>query len=185
LQEATGFFSIFFNAPAFAVGILLFFLFRENRELPLQAWLRHKVLMVALVFSGLVFMAYHSVHYVPVVFIYCALFALLVCHLWRTENKFIANRFTIYLGKISFSCYVWHFVVLKWLEWLAHSHGVVLVRNGGPANLLAFLVLLAATLFLTMLLSHFSYEWIEAKGMNFGRWASGRVANAPTKIQTA
>lgn len=185
LLEATGSFSIFFNAPAFAMGILLFFLFRKNHVLPFQTWLQHKVLMVTLVFSGLFFMAYHSVHYIPVVFIYSALFAVLVCHLWRAENKFIANRFTTYLGKISFSCYVWHFVVWKWLECLANSQGIALVRNSGLENLLAFLVLLTATTILTMLLSHFSYEWIESKGMNFGRWASGRVTNTPTKIQTA
>lgn len=88
-------------------------------------------------------------------------FALILAH---GGLSFLVNRFTIYLGKISYSVYLLHMAVLNMLL-LAVDHFIVPHVGYRPDFLLA----LPIVLLLTCFLSYFTYRYIEVPAQNLGR----------------
>lgn len=100
-------------------------------------------------------------------FIFMFLAFLLSIRQW----KFLVNAATIFLGKISFSCYLLHFLVLKQINNLVEFYLPTLKSN--PISYFAFVTILG--LILTIPLAWVSYRYIETTAINAGRNLIGHL----------
>lgn len=142
------------QVPIFMLGILLFYMIKEKYEIPrIGALLLIPVSILLMVIS-------HSFHYVPSIFIFGLSFITLAFSLSQFQNPVFVNGFTQFLGKISYSMYLWHFVVLK------IAHFLVKKVNVNPFESLVLHFLLVVII--SMIVGYISYKLIEDPGMKMG-----------------
>jgi peptidoglycan/LPS O-acetylase OafA/YrhL len=99
------------------------------------------------------------------------IYGALVVGLCLNPLKIFVNRFTIYLGKISYSLYLGHTTVVLFLT------PVYRVAYGALNNTtLAFLLCYVLTLLLAMGLADLTYRFIEAPGVRYGKVVYQRMA---------
>jgi peptidoglycan/LPS O-acetylase OafA/YrhL len=165
---ATGAFSLPFNAPAFATGILLFTMLKDTRVGPFCRRLSHWLITPSAL-ACLVILGFVKLRFIPTVVVYSAVFAIIIIRVWHKEEPLLVNRFTTYLGKISYSCYVVHFIVLQWIIATAKTIGFHFFSESTAKNGIDFIVLFSATLLSTIVLSQVSYSFIETPGIAFGQ----------------
>lgn len=85
---------------------------------------------------------------------------LMLISLNAKSNPFVVNRFTIFLGKISFSCYLLHSAV-----WPIIYNFII--DPQWPAAV-KFSILFPGTLAATMIISTLTYRIVELRGVDFG-----------------
>lgn len=161
LVSAFLYFWFFNQAPVFIVGIAVFFALRDFHPPPkaVNLWL---VLSVALI----ILLPFPPLSAVPLNghLKYALCFALFAFCLGRQAGGYLVNWPIRQLGKISYSCYLWQFAILKWfdpLKALAIHHGI-----SGPwlygLNLIGALTVTAA-------LSTITYRTVERPMIALGR----------------
>lgn len=159
LTKSFVFFWFFAQLPVFLLGILMFHvLSREpaiDRRSALLLLLAAGFLFVALLEPG----SYGNL--LPEHFQYGLAFCLFILGLHVHPHPWLVNPFTIWIGRLSFSIYLVHFVVLDLLE--AHA-GFVSRLGGDMGFLLAFLILLASA----SLVSVSTYFLVEKPGIRLG-----------------
>lgn len=97
--------------PVFASGIVLYFLITQKG---IQESLQWTYLFVL----GLLLLVHQMLDYNTVHISVCLVYLFLILALSRRENKLIVNKFFIYLGKLSFSLYLFHFAAIHWMgQW--------------------------------------------------------------------
>lgn len=156
--------------PVFCLGIVLYFILaprlksadgRESKEAELSWWL--------LAFSLYLILAcpFGGYWYVPNHFVYGVAFLLLAWSLALNPVSIFVNRLTCYLGKISFSCYLLHDLVLRftWPHWQALG----LENRGGGESFILFGSWILTALALTMAAATASYYAIELPGIHLGK----------------
>lgn len=164
--------------PTFALGIVLYFVFHEamqrlderaRRSLGCAAFAAGLFAFCAMVQGWLpgVFGTAYSWNG-PV----CALLAFGAA-LW--PHRAIVNRFTSYLGKISYSIYLWHPIVIFALIPL---YRVLYERL--PNLSAAFILSALATFAATLPLAALSFRFVEKPGIAFGRRWTARAARSAT-----
>jgi len=78
----------------------------------------------------------------------------------RLVNRLFSNRFMTYAGLVSYSYYLWHFPVLRWIAETDWFRSLESMR---------FLSLLLVSTPLVFMISTLSYALVEAPGMRFRR----------------
>jgi peptidoglycan/LPS O-acetylase OafA/YrhL len=157
--------------PVFACGIILYFLFTtspsEWRVEPITVFIFSLLLLMQLLT--------HTNFIFPVHVQFAMAFAVLGYALSRREFLALVNPVTIYIGKISYSMYLVHFAVLYWLEKFNY---VDFAPSAIPyffiVNYLLRFFCLAS---LTIVLSAFSYHFIEVPFQNIGKTIVRRKEN--------
>jgi len=81
------------------------------------------------------------------------------------KNKSIVNKPLCYVGKISFSCYILHFAVIKLIVIACRS----LLPKLNLAPIATYILFFILTLFLTIIFGSLTYKCIEVPGMKLGR----------------
>lgn len=157
------------QVPVFLLGIILFFA------------LKHYVIKNAVtVYSGitvstilLLLFTYFKrdidpLLLIPEHIIIAAFFAVNVFFMAQRPIALLDNKFTRFMGEISFSLYLVHFIIVEKLkEYLPL-----------PANTFeAFIILLVLTLALSSVVSYFTYKLVELKGIKLGN----RFVKRPVK----
>ena len=151
----------FSQLPVFLLGILLYHLInRYPREDKRTAFL-------LLLSSFFLFFAFLTVRtfgdLLPHHFLYGIAFVIFALSLYYWPQIFLVNRFTVLVGRISFSIYLVHFMVLNLIEKLLPD-GLVLTGNLGFA--LAYLLVLCPSI----CIAYVTFKFIEAPGINLGRY---------------
>ncbi|WP_138481941.1 acyltransferase family protein [Dyadobacter bucti] len=113
--------------------------------------------LLLLPIPGFLLIAKHHVH----AFIFMCLAFLLSIRPWQL----LVNSATIFLGKISFSCYLLHFLVLKQITNMVEFYLPALKSNA----VLYFVFVTVLALILTVPLAWLSYKYIETTAINAGR----------------
>lgn len=158
--------------PAFLAGILVFHLLHAfSHRLPrivLRAGLAASLaIMIAVPFVGSSLKVFHVA--------YILAFGLCAFCLAQGVGRLLVNAPIEYVGKISYSAYFWHFIVLEGIAGTgAHQLAVVNSLPAWAHYLLLFAVVAAAT----MLASSVTYHLIEAPMISMGR-RIGRKIPAP------
>jgi peptidoglycan/LPS O-acetylase OafA/YrhL len=99
------------------------------------------------------------------------IYSALVVGLCLNPLKIFVNRFTVYLGKISYSLYLGHTTVVLFLTPVYRAAYSALNNTT-----LAFLLCYVLTLLLAMCLADITYRFIEAPGVRYGKIVYQRMA---------
>lgn len=111
----------------------------------------------------------------------CAMISILVyC---RGEIRWLNSKFALFIGDISYSIYLVHYLVICLIGKLI---GVLELQAGAQLpGIPKSLLLMAATAAVTIPLSALLYRWVEMPGMRFGKWASARVLDIQASVRRA
>lgn len=151
--------------PVFALGLVMFHVFRflrsglASRSTTLTAtYVGLSLAVVAALPQGAINKAVPEWVRVAVVLLF---FSLLLA---ETSYPLFVNRATIWLGRISFSVYLWHFIAVHLVMWATHAWYAPHYQGQLPFAL-AFPCVLAITCVMSLL----SYRLIEVPGQHLGR----------------
>jgi peptidoglycan/LPS O-acetylase OafA/YrhL len=91
----------------------------------------------------------------------------------RALSRLLQSRALAYLGRVSYSTYLFHIPVIYVATLILHHAGC----TTDPARFAALLA--AMTGAGTLIVSHFSYHWIERPAMNWAASVSGSPDPSP------
>ncbi len=107
--------------------------------------------------------------YISLVYFYNILGAFLVLFVFLKSSfskKIFSKKLPLYLGKISFSIYLLHFMVISSLS----SYVYIWLRNSVNASYsLSFFITFAFTIIVTISLSHVFYKYVELRSLNISK----------------
>jgi len=168
------------QAPAFCLGVVLYFLLVGR---PTPAALsesagrsnRAALYLVAATFVMFVGIPNHIRFSIG--------FVLLACGLAAKPMRLLVNRATQYVGRISYSVYIWHFWVLDRVT--SRILTAVHISHSPQVNgTVQFGVLFGAVLLLSLVIASASYYLIETPGQQLGKkliksmgWGPGGAAD--------
>jgi len=143
--------------PIFCLGIMAYFIYKEGFE----GFKNRDYLLISFLF---LFACYFKMpYYMP----YSLFFFFLLIGLCKGSFNFIVNKFTVFVGKISFSIYLLHFAVLYWIDQIFNLRNVV--YNSLLNSYLMYVMYYFVILIICIIISNFSYKYIELWGMKFGK----------------
>jgi peptidoglycan/LPS O-acetylase OafA/YrhL len=162
-----------YQFPVLSLGFVLFHLQKGQGINPRHASSHLACLFAylgavsAVRWAGLMkFPVYFEVYF-PVHFLFGIGFVYLAAIMARAPISLLVNGLTCYLGKISFSCYLFHFLVINILI-AQRERLVTLNTSSGATNALLVLGLLGGVLGLGSI----GYYFIEVPAMRIGRYAT-------------
>ena len=103
--------------------------------------------------------------------------AVVVASVAALNISFLRNRALVWLGDISYSVYLVHFVILS-----ICARGIALSPFGVDAKAI---LLMAATLALTLPVAHFLYKFVELPGIALGKQCVDRLTGKRSAVATA
>jgi len=170
LVSSFSFLWFFSQLPIFILGILLYHLINkypknDNRMalfLLFSSLYLFALLLTAKTFSNLF----------PKHFLYGIAFLLFALSLHYRSPKFFVNRFTVLIGRLSFSIYLVHFMVLSLMK-SVFSDGFFL--NGNLGFILAFSLVMA----LSICFSYITHKTVEIPGINLGKHVIKKLEQNP------
>lgn len=179
--EAAAFYStsIIHHLPHFIMGIVTYHVYEATKHMRLNRIICFTFLLAlpALIFT---LIAYKVISYniLGDRSTSCSLlFSIIIIGVSQLPLKAIVNRFTIYVGKVSYSVYLIHANVIyfagSYMSSLLESH---------VYNELAYVLCLLSVLTVTLVLSTLSYQIVERNGNRLGRkligWLSQHKMNS-------
>ena len=154
------FFWIFSQLPVFIIGILLYHIIKKHPHKD------NKASLFCLFVSIFLFTTFSTVHtyrnLLPQHFFYGVAFLFFALSLYLWPQKLLVNKITTLIGKLSFSIYLVHFMVLEMMKSI-FVNGFIL--NGNSGFLLAFVLIIT----LSTSFSFITYNIVELPGINFGK----------------
>lgn len=153
--------------PIFLTGIALYFAIQ--RESRFQLWVYD-----AMIFLSFVCMTLIAIRADPwtvlrgvvsIYFIYGLLFAIVAFALARGAGSYLVNKLAINLGKVSFSAYLWHFEVIKYVAYLKQSLNSASPNGDGVSIQLIYFGTIVIS---TYILSCITYAIIERPVIQLG-----------------
>jgi peptidoglycan/LPS O-acetylase OafA/YrhL len=171
--------AILFYVEFFLFGIISYFLYRSLNDRDRQSSIFPSVVLICLVVyksSG------RGMDLFPFLF-WASFFALLIeppaCFFARCINPVFTNSVSLWLGKVSYSIYLSHALVLTLVQWAL----LTLFPHATQAR--HFLMLAPLTVLITIGTSAILYYSIEAPFMKFGsKMAKGKAADASAEKLT-
>lgn len=149
----------------FTFGILLFKIYKEKRYV---SYVSHKVVNLVLVALVVLVLFALQLYYIKIperTHLYAFTFMCLALLLSVVPWTLFVNGFTVFLGKISYSCYLIHFLVVKQVAVFLSNYFPVLAHHDKAY----FLSVLVLTFLITIPLGFMSYTFIELKAVDLGR----------------
>jgi len=147
--------------PIFLIGITFFYFWRDykikfNNNILLVASL---LLILLLSVTGHIYNPMFPKH-----IIFGVAFALFALSLSKLDKSFFNHKLMVFLGKVSFSVYLVHFMILDIVNELLMKRLIEFI----PTMVVLFVVF-AITLGLSIIIAHVSYKMIEEPGIKLGR----------------
>lgn len=149
------YYSIFSQLPIFALGIFAYYLVSDNnKEIKKSTWL---------LLCGTIFIFCYVT--IPYHFLYSMIFVLLLIILAKTPCKLFSNKILAAIGKVSFSMYIVHFILIYAVYFFKPNINI----DSIPGNFIYFIFSYLALTGVTYGLSRLTYKFIEIPGQNLGR----------------
>lgn len=159
--------------PVFALGVLVFFVIEKTQNVALNRKLGYIGIWLSVV--SLLILPLTSIPYNFIHFVFSGVFVLLVWLFSKTPSKLFVNKFTVLVGKLSFSMYLTHFIVLQLVGELT-----------GRLGLSAFIelpLLYFLTVIVTAGVSYVSYNMVEKKGIKLGNFLIEKLKRYSTNTK--
>ena len=154
--------------PVFCFGIVLFF-FLGNHKLKYKEWMLGATVICYLLLSFLPYNLNFPYFLIQSEYLYAAVFFAFAFCMSKTKFRFVTVPVNE-LGKVSFSVYLIHFLVIDFGLWLSG-----LVFDAGLNKELNYFLLFLFTVFVTYFFSKWTYLHIEKKGMSLGERLIERI----------
>jgi len=157
----------FAQLPIFGLGVLLYLFLKEQPE-------RNNNLGIAfLLLSLFMYVAFLQINtyldLIPAHFSYGLVFAVLILGLYFYPTKLLVNPFTKWIGKISYSLYLVHFIFLPYLRsW---------IDLGNLGKTVQFLLYFLLLLVISSSISYITYQCIERPSMDLGKKIIHKLEN--------
>jgi Predicted acyltransferases len=149
--------------PVFLIGAICFFLVGRKSMKAADSARDGTVLLVLAVYLLITFPLFGDTPYVPEEVLFSVAFLCLTYALSLRPSKLFVNPVTIFLGRISYSLYLVHFLVLLIIRgWL---HAIVDNFRGSQRFPLAFIVITA----LACVVAEITYRLVELPGQQIGK----------------
>lgn len=160
LWKEFSYYNFFTQLPAFGFGIIGYYLIikKDFRVSPITLLMVTGILFGQFLFGGII----------PNFILFCICFLLLTYILSIKEYVFFVNRFTVFLGRVSFSAYLTHFAVLYWIE-KAQVVEFLVNTHSKYAYVLSFSLRFAIMIMITAAISFLLYRLIEIPFIGFGQ----------------
>lgn len=158
---------------SFSFGILLFFLLKEER---VTAWFQNKTtawVVAVLSASMLGALRMFSCVYPLKAHFYCFFFMALALALAHVPWNIFVNPAMVFIGRVSYSMYLFHFAILTWWTKWAVKHMPELAA-GQP---LYFFLTILLTVAATLPLAWCGYQCIERPAMEWAKRLIVRLEN--------
>ncbi|MGE5041777.1 MAG: acyltransferase family protein [Candidatus Levyibacteriota bacterium] len=161
--------------PVFLMGITIFRIMHEK--------ITSRSKLEISIFLGLVgfltiFQTPLSLKIIAGHYLYGLIFALLLLFLSKFPVKFLVNSFTVFMGKISFSVYLWHSGIIYLLSFL----GFFDLFPSFP--FFNYFTRLFLVLVLSAALGSFTYEHIEKQGIIWGKQIIDNFEDKSTTVSS-
>ncbi len=166
--------NIITQLPTFLSGVMAFLIWRQTGFFQSIKWGASLFVFTIVAILTVVYVPYaHKVLSIASgvrldLYIWGILFMMLILSICLWPNPLVANRITNRMGRISFSLYLWHPLIIVLLVGVYGQIGQVL-----GLGLWNIIVCLGLTISVVILISYFSYHTIEMPGVKFGK----RLAN--------
>lgn len=148
--------SLFFQLPVFSFGFLVYWWDRDSSK-DISVW-------VTLSIMFFIFFLYYGV---PNHFIFGFALMFLVITLMKRPLGLLSNRVLSAIGKVSYSMYIFHFVIIGILN---NNHFIKLLNvTDIYKSLLNFVGMYLLVFIITFIISNITYRLIEVPGQNLGR----------------
>ena len=149
--------------PVFLIGIVGYFVWREwikgRRDRTLSSVLLTATVLLYLSFIPFDYGTLYGTSFTALLLLSLSLYP------WPA----LVNSPTRFLGRVSYSIYLIHFVIIQRVQGWIDLHDL----SWHPAT--RFAACLAATLLLTTLLAYCSWRWVEEPGKRLGRVLTARL----------
>lgn len=173
------------HLPFFALGIVLYFLLADTLKkknispVSLKSQLKKTITPLLLVSLFLAVFSYISKTQLGMLgFLYGIALLGLAVLLSQYSVSLLVNKFWCYLGKISYSAYLIHLIVLYIVKNFLQRALTLLNLNLSPT--LNLIVLLGFLLVGTMAISALTYKFIELPGLQLGRTLIAKIESKAT-----
>lgn len=159
--------------PIFMLGIILFHLLKRDIRIS-----KNSAVMIVVGSCAGLLGVFYSIKYfrledvVPEHVLVGILFSCIVFAMSQARIRLLENRVTSYLGKLSFSMYLWHFFVLECMAFIIRR-----VMPVAPFIQLAALYITAIPLI--CIVSSISYHKVELAGMKLGKKVIDKLQGKP------
>ena len=146
-------YSYFFKQlPVFSLGIIAFFIIvKEDFKLKNNTYLFLFLLVFIYVIWNMIITKFHLVSFTALLFLVL---------LSKTHSKILVNDFISFIGKVSYSAYLVHFIVIYYLD-------MALLRFNFSLRFVPFFIL---TIFITFLVSNIFRHLVENPFIRVGKY---------------
>lgn len=145
--------------PLFAIGVILFFHIIKKEKIKVSGY--NLICIGVLLIISLAFRQYQLLFEEHLLYAYC--FGAATIFMSRIKTLLLDNRIIRFIGKISYSMYIIHFIVLFWLS---RFHLNSLYEGSAGVNYILFFLL---TLSICSLISFVTYRMVERPFQNLGK----------------
>jgi len=158
------------HLPTFLAGVLAFLIWRRTGFLRSVKW---GALLLAFTLGGILTVVYVPSAYKVLMiangirldlYIWSFLFMMLILSMCMWPNPLLANRLTNGMGRISFSLYLWHPLIIVMLVGVYGYIGQIL-----GTGLWNFIACFSLTISIVSLIAYYSFRFIEMPGMKYGK----------------
>lgn len=144
----------------FCLGIMLYFVYSQKSSM--EKYSRKILLFGSILLMFILTQIKIDTDYLQVHFLFGILFLVFAYALYLEPLHILVNRVTIFIGKISFSMYLTHFIVLQTVDLIVNLE--IIKPLSGVYN---FFYLYLLTLVITIAVSKLTYQYVELKGIDF------------------
>jgi peptidoglycan/LPS O-acetylase OafA/YrhL len=165
--------------PVFILGIILYhiylnvvFTFKSGQIMVIVS------MALFIILSFFKFSIEYPYYFIKREYVYGLIFVLFAIGVYTTENKFLINRLIQKIGIVSFSMYLNHFLIITTISYFYNGGVKVWVEYLDLPKIIlqndfVFVCLYLLIVFVTYIISKYSYKYIEVKGIEFGdKWIS-------------
>lgn len=152
--------------PVFFMGMILYFLISQYSFGVKLARSGYSGVILVGVFFALIVLPYNDNQYIPDSIFYAVVFVVFALVLSDDKNKLLVNSAICYLGKISFSSYIIHFMVIDVLIFYAPFY---LLEGAGKLLVTgSLLIFFGCAVLITAIISSITYRFVEKPGVRLG-----------------
>jgi peptidoglycan/LPS O-acetylase OafA/YrhL len=162
-----------YQLPVFLIGFVLYFLIFSRRKWVINHFSRFLLAAAFLFILNLIL-----TNILPYHFVFSCSLAVIIYALSAYSPNLLVNRFTTFLGRISYSLYLVHYAVLHYLSKLQ-------LIDFTPSPVVSFFIRFSLLLIISSLVSFLTYRLIEQPGQKFGFLVINHLLNRPLFPQSS